>query len=393
MDTEQTNHLKAYGIAYRSLQKGNKIHWLLNYKGGSFLIPASEELKKEALLKGISFEECTEEDYKKIAEIIDKSNMEDMLLEKAPRIGIYTPPNKQPWDDAVTLALTYAEIPYKALYDVEILKEGKLKDIDWLHLHHEDFTGQYGKFYSTYKDYEWYKQDQEINERIAKELGFAKVSKLKLAIVLALREFIEKGGFLFAMCSASETLDIALAAQNLDIVPEEFDGDGYDREADSKLLFNECLVFENFKLSYDPYIYKFSDIDVSDEANRRGENGERISLFSFSAKLDFVPTMLTQCHQKILKGFLGQTTGFHKQNVKKRIIILADVPGTDEIKYIHGVWGKGMFAFLGGHDPEDFKHMVGEDATNLDLHKNSPGYRLILNNVLFPAAKKKRQKT
>ncbi|MEO0102653.1 MAG: asparagine synthetase B [candidate division WOR-3 bacterium] len=391
MDLKQTDHLKAYGIAYRALQKGINVEWLLNYRGGSFLMPKTDWGEKECRLQGVSYEIINPSEESEIRKIIQNSNMETILLEKAPKIGVYVPPNAEPWDDAVRLALEYAEIPYTTLWDKEAL-EGKLFQYDWLHLHHEDFTGQYGKFYTSYAHEKWYQEEVKMNELMAKALGFKKVSQLKLAVVKEIKRYIQEGGMVFAMCSATDTPDIALAAEATDIVPKEFDGDGIDPNYQRKLNYENCLAFENFNPVTDPYLYEHSDIDTYLEATARGPD-VYFSLFDFSAKYDPVPCMLVQNHVSLVKEFLGQNCGFRRDKIKKKVLILGEIANTEEVKYIHGNFGKGTFTFLGGHDPEDYAHRIGDPPTNLSLHKNSPGYRLILNNVLFPAAEKKPLKT
>jgi hypothetical protein len=391
MDLTQNDHLRAYGIAYRALAKGIKVEWLLNYRGGSFLFPDNEYVVKECQLKGVSYEYVDIQKEREIRKIIEENNMASILLEKAPQIAVYVPHNKEPWDDAVRLALEYAEIPYKTLWDEEVLK-GELYKYDWLHLHHEDFTGQYGKFYASYKDADWYREEVKMNEMMAKKLGFKKVSQLKLAVVKAIKKYIYDGGMVFAMCSAADTPDIALAAEATDIVPKEFDGDGVDPEYQKKLNYDNCLLFENFTVYPDPYLYEHSDIDVYQEAIARGED-VYFSLFDFSAKYDPVPCMLVQNHVSLIKEFLGQNVGFRRERLKKDVLILGEVKNTEEVKYIHKNYGKGTITCLGGHDPEDYAHRIGDPPTNLHLHKNSPGYRLILNNVLFPAAERKPKKT
>lgn len=392
MGLEQTNHLKAYGLAYHALEQGHTVKWLLNYRGGSFLMPMDEKLVLEARLKNVLFKELSGSDVAIIYATIEKENMEIVLLEKAPRIAVYTPPNKQPWDDAVTLALTYADIPFDKVFDEEVLA-GKLSQYDWLHLHHEDFTGQYGKFYGAFRYAEWYKTQQAEFEARARRLGFAKVSDEKKAVAEKIRRYVLAGGFLFAMCSACDTIDIALAARGVDIAAAEFDHDGITPGFQQKLDYDRCFAFTNFRLITDPFVYEFSDIDTSDYVKARGSDADYFTLFDFSAKYDPVPTMLTQDHVNVVKGFLGQTTGFKKSLVKKSVVIMGEDAVHGEVKYLHGNLGKGTFTFLGGHDPEDYQHAVGDPPTDLSLHVNSPGYRLILNNVLFPAAKKKKQKT
>lgn len=394
MDEGQKNHLKAYGIAYWSIkQQQTEVDWLLNYRGGSFLIKYNKNVEDECKIRGISYEIIS--DGKAIAilnEINDPAvNMEMVKLEKAPKIAVYSPKSKLPWDDAVTLVLTYAEIPYDVIYDDEILKD-KLTTYDWLHLHHEDFTGQYGRFWATFRNTQWYQDDVKYQEAAAKRNGFKKVSEMKLAVAKHIKEFCVGGGFLFAMCSGTDSFDIALAADGVDIVENMFDGDGVDPKAQQKLDYNKALAFTNFHLDMNPYRYEFSDIDVTDTRNINQSN-DYFTLFDFSAKWDIVPTMLNQNHEKVVKGFMGQTTAFRKSLVKSNITVLGENKAAEEVRYLHGEVGKGQFSFYGGHDPEDYQHMVNDPPTDLSLHPNSPGYRLILNNVLFPAAKKKHQKT
>lgn len=391
MDFIQSDHLRAYGIAYRGLEKGIKVEWLLNYRGGSFLFPDNDWVVKECKLKGVNFEYVDINKESEIRKKIEENNMASILLEKAPKIAVYVPPNKEPWDDAVRLALEYAEIPYKTLWDEEVLK-GEIYKYDWLHLHHEDFTGQYGKFYSSYKDANWYKEEVRTNEMMAKKLGFKKVSHLKLQVAKVIKKYIYDGGMVFAMCSSADTPDIALAAEATDIVPKEFDYDGVDPDYQRKLNYANCLLFENFNVYTDPYLYEHSDIDTYIEAISRGED-VYFSLFDFSAKYDPVPCMLVQNHVSLVKEFLGQNVGFRREKLKKDVLILGEVKNTEEVKYIHKNYGKGTITCLGGHDPEDYSHRIGDPPTNLSLHKNSPGYRLILNNVLFPAAERKPKKT
>jgi len=393
MDFAQTDHLKSYGIAYWIIEKGQPVDWLLNYRGGSFMCDYNDIIVAECRIRGVFFEtidgvtaagiysQVQSEDY----------NMDVVKLEKPPKVGVYAPKSILPWDDAVVLALTYAEIPHDIFWDDEVLA-GKLNEYDWLHLHHEDFTGQYGKFWANFQNTPWYIQDVQLNEGNARKNGYSKVSKLKLAVALKIRDFVLNGGFLFTMCSATDSYDVALAAQNTDICQAMFDGDPMAPDAQEKLDFSQTFAFENFKLVTDPYTYEISSIDTG-PTTISNPDADYFTLFEFSAKWDPVPTMLTQCHVNIIKGFLGQTTAFKKEYIKKSVTILAERDGTDEVKYIHGNVGKGTFTFYGGHDPEDYQHLVGDPPTELKLHKNSPGYRLILNNVLFPAAKKKKQKT
>jgi hypothetical protein len=391
MDLSQTDHLKAYGVIHRSLQRGQKVEWLLNYRGGSFLFPSDEQAVRECKLNGVAYQAVGPDEVVQIRSTVEKSNMESVMLERPTKLAVYAPPTVDPWDDAVRLVLDYAGIKYDVLWDKEVIA-GKLSQYDWLHLHHEDFTGQYGKWYASYQSQPWYQKDVAINTKTAAELGFKKVSKMDLAIVELIRQYVADGGMLFAMCSATDTPDIAWAARNTDICGAVFDGDGIDPAYGSKLDFTGCLAFENFSLMTDPFVYEHSDIDTYLEATARGPD-VYFSLFDFSAKYDPVPCMLVQDHVGLVKEFLGQNCGFRRTKVKKDVLVLADVANTEELKYIHGNFGKGTFTFLGGHDPEDYAHRIGDPPTDLSLHKNSPGYRLILNNVLFPAAEKKPLKT
>lgn len=391
MDEVQTDHLRAYGVAYRALQLGIDVEWLLNYKGGSFMMPEDPEVEKYADIQGVYYKLISSTDVANIYATIEENNMNHVLLEKAPKVAVYIPPYAEPWDDAVALALEYAGIPYDRIYDEGILS-GKLKNYDWLHLHHEDFTGQYGKFYLAYHNAEWYRREVKVNEEIARKLGYDKVWKLKHAVAREIKRYVEGGGFLFAMCSAPITLDIALASGNVDIVGSVYDGDPPDPNAEAKLDFRKTFAFTNMKLVMNPLVYEHSDVDVTREASLRGPD-TYFTLFDFSAKYDPVPTILTQDHTKVIKEFLGQDTGFRKSKIKEGVVILAEVKGTEEAKYIYGNAGKGFFSFLGGHDPEDYQHFVGDPPTDLKLHKHSPGYRLILDNVLFPAARKQKLKT
>ncbi len=394
MDSTQTDHLKAYGVVYKALQKGIKAQWLLNYRGGSFLIESADQVANMCLLMGVSSEQVTSGQVADIYREIEVENMERVELEKAPKIAVYSPPNKEPWDDAVLLALDYAEIPHDIIWDAEVLT-GALDNYDWLHMHHEDFTGQYGKFYGAFRNELWYQADVKENEDMAKKMGYTKVSQLKLAVAKTIYDYVRRGGFLFSMCSAPETIDIALAAEGVDIVPREFDGDPVDPDAQKKLDFSKTFAFENFELSFDPMVYRRSNIDTYPDRLVRFTNpkDDYFFLFQFSAKLDPVPTMLVQDHVNTVNGFMGQVTGFRKSLTKKSVIVLAQPDNFDEVRYIHGNLGRGTFTFLAGHDPEDYQHMVNDPPTDLSLHKNSPGYRLILNNVLFPAAKRKERKT
>jgi len=393
MDLNQTDHLKAYGITYRALTKGYKADWLLNYKGGSFLIDYSDELAAECRLNNVSFETITLSQATEIYSFVqsDENNMDVVRLEKAPKVAVYVPPGFQPWDDAVTLALEYAQVPYDKIWNDEILK-GDLDNYDWLHLHHEDFTGQYGKFYASFANAQWYIDQQLLYEQDAKKNGFKKVSEMMKAVSIDIKNYVGKGGFLFAMCSATDSYDIALSAIDVDICEQMYDGDAADPNAQQKLNFDNTLAFTNFKLEMNPYVYEYSDIDIQPMEVGNFEN-DYFTLFEFSAKYDPVPTMLTQCHANIIRGFMGQTSMFRRSTIKNSVIILGQRDGTDQVKYIQGNYGRGSFAFYGGHDPEDYQHAVGDPPTDLSLYKNSPGYRLILNNILFPAATKKKQKT
>ncbi|WP_372818436.1 asparagine synthetase B [Pedobacter sp.] len=393
MDENQKNHLKAYGIAYWSIKQQAEVDWLLNYRGGSFLVKYVKTVEDECKIRGVSYEILADGKVNAILNEINNPdvNMEMVKLEKTPKIAVYSPKSKLPWDDAVTLVLTYAEIPYDIIYDDEVLKD-KLTGYDWLHLHHEDFTGQYGRFWASFRNATWYREDVKNQEATAKRNGFKKVSEMKLAVAKRIKEFCAGGGFLFAMCSGTDSFDIALAAEGVDIAESMFDGDGTDANAQSKLNYNNSVAFKDFKIDMNPERYEFSDIDVTQTRNFI-ESNDYFTLFDFSAKWDLVPTMLTQDHDKVIKGFMGQTTAFRKSLVKPSITVLGENKGGNEVRYLHGEIGKGQFTFYGGHDPEDYQHQVNDPPTDLSLHPNSPGYRLILNNVLFPAAKKKPQKT
>lgn len=393
MDETQKNHLKAYGMAYWTLEKAQSVDWLLNYRGGSFLTAYSLEIENELKIRGISYEVLPDAKVSAMLTAIadPQANTDLVRLEKAPRMAVYSPKNKLPWDDAVTLVLTYAEIPYDIIYDQDVL-EGKLPTYDWLHLHHEDFTGQYGRFWANFRNAPWYQAEVRSNEQMAAEMGFDKVSEMKLAVAKSIRDFTAGGGFLFAMCSGTDSFDIALAAEGVDICEAMFDGDPADPDAQEKLDFSKTFAFQNFVLDANPYNYEFANIDVSPMRPVNQQNDVFV-LFDFSAKWDVVPSMLTQCHQKVIRGFMGQTTAFRKEVIKPDVLIMGENKALNEARYIHGEYGKGTWTFYGGHDPEDYQHMVGDPPTDLNLHPNSPGYRLILNNVLFPAARKKKQKT
>ena len=393
MDESQKNHLKSYGIAYWVLSKDIEVKWLLNYRGGSFLIQHYPDIQAECVIRGVSFENLSDAHANGILNEIASPdvNQDAVSMFKAPKIAVYSPPNKLPWDDAVTLVLTYAEIEYDIVYDEEIMN-GKLSDYDWLHLHHEDFTGQHGKFWRTYQHMPWYQEDVRLNRQLAERLGFLKVSEMKLAVASEMKKYVSNGGFLFAMCAATDTYDIALSAAGIDIVESMFDGDPAYPDMNEKLDYSRTFAFRNFQLVKDPNIYEFSDIDVTDTRMVLREN-DYFTLFEFSAKWDPIPTMLCQNHNNVIKGFMGQTTAFRKDLIKSDVVIMGENKALNEARYIHGEQGQGFWTFYGGHDPEDYRHLVGDPATDLNLYPNSPGYRLILNNVLFPSAKKKKQKT
>ena len=394
MDKAQKDHLKAYGTAFWILGEEINVEWILNYRGGSFMIDTYAQVEKECRVRGVSYEIIDPEQTLAIYNEVEMNNMDVVLLEKSPKIAIYSPPNKQPWDDAVTLALSYAEVPYKTIWDEDVFN-GALSEYDWLHLHHEDFTGQYGKFYRNYHTASWYINQKKQFEDMAKQLGFSSVHNQKKALAQIIKNYVVNGGFLFAMCSATDSFDIALAAQNVDVAHSVFDGTPIQKNANKKLDFGNALAFSNFQIIPDPMVYEYSDIDYppSDNPTVRGAEADYFSLFEFSAKYDPVPTMLTQNHVSVVKGFMGQTTGYHRDKIKKHILIMGEDPSTPQVKYLHGNHGQGTFTFLGGHDPEDYQHFVGDPQTDLSLHRNSPGYRLILNNILFPAARKKERKT
>lgn len=394
MNASQTDHLKAYGMVYNHLQDGYTVKWLLNYDGGSFIVDYDESLVKKSRIRNVAIEVISDEKTNQILQQVQQSdvNMSAVKLDKAPEIAVYTPEQSMPWDDAVTLALSYAEVPYDKVYDEDVLN-GKLSQYDWLHLHHEDFTGQYGKFWVSYRNAPWYIQQVQRNERQARELGFSKVSNAKKAVARKIKEYIKQGGFMFAMCSGTDTFDIALSAQNVDIVPKPFDGDPPDPNAKENLDYSRTLAFEDYEIITNPNRYEHADIDVPVKINEVSEKLDFFSLFEFSAKWDPVPSMLTQNHVSSIKGFYGQTTAFRKDKVKESVVIMAESAGRDWVKYLHGNYGKGTFTFYAGHDPEDYTHRVNDPPTDLSLHPNSPGYRLILNNILFPAAKKKKRKT
>ena len=390
MDEAQTDHLRSYGLAYWILEKTQTdVEWLLNYRAGSFLAEDLPSVRERARSVGVTTEPMSEEKVQSIYAIIEEENMEKVMLEKAPKVAVYSPDYAEPWDDAVTLVLNYSLIPFETFYDKEVL-EGDISKYDWIHLHHEDFTGQFGKFYGSFKYADWYRSQVTRNQLEAQKFGFKKVSELKLAVARGIKKFVLDGGFLFAMCSAADSIDVALAANGVDIVSKELDGDDIDPLAQSKLDYDQCFVFRDFKLITDPMIYEFSDIDISN--NYAGDSGT-FRLFEFSAKIDPIPTMLTQNHRNVIDGFFGQTTAFRKSLLKPYVVVMGENSDGVSVKYIRADMGKGFISFYGGHDPADESHVVGEGPTRLELHKNSPGYRLILNNILFPAAKKKERKT
>lgn len=392
-ETSQQNHLKAYGITYWALDKSYKANWLLNYRGGSFLLPDAEQIRRECQIRGVTFEVLSDGEANSILDEISSpsQNMENVILEKAPKIAVYTPPGKQPWDDAVTMVLTYAEIPFTAIYDEEVLNDALLL-YDWLHLHHEDFSGQYGKFFGAYRNAPWYIEQKKEAEALAAKMGYDKVSQEKLAVAQKIRNFVIGGGFMFAMCSATDSFDIALAAEGVDICEPMFDGDASEPNYQAKIDYNNSFAFKDFILERNPVVYEFSDIDTTNGRTVLMDN-DYFTLMDYSAKWDPIPSMLCQNHTQLVKGFMGQTTAFRAEKVKSNVLVMGENKQTGEARYIHGTKGKGMFTYYGGHDPEDYQHRVGDAPTVLDLHPNSPGYRLILNNVLFPAARKKKLKT
>ncbi|MBG7628914.1 MAG: asparagine synthetase B [Bacteroidetes bacterium] len=393
-DVTQTNHLKAYGITYWTLEKGNTAKWLLNYEGGSFLLEDNEATRNECKIRGVTFQVISDAQAAQILKEISSpsKNMEAVVLEKAPKIAVYSPKNKMPWDDAVTMVLTYAEIPFDVVYDEEVLNE-KLLMYEWLHLHHEDFTGQFGKFYGSYRTAPWYIEQKKSSEALASRLGYSKVSQEKLAVALKIRDFVIGGGFMFAMCSATDSFDISLSAEGVDICETMFDGDPSEKDYQQKIDYNKTFAFKDYTLVRNPTEYEFSSIDMTSKRRSVQRTSDYFSLKEYSAKWDPIPTMLCQNHTQLVKGFMGQTTAFDRDAIKSNVLVMGELKSNREARYIHGVKGKGMFTFYGGHDPEDYQHRVGDPKTELDLFPNSPGYRLILNNVLFPAAKKKKQKT
>jgi|TARA_B110000003_G_scaffold268731_1_gene298759 hypothetical protein len=394
MDAEgQKSHLKAYGITYWALNKQQDVKWLLNYRGGSFLIPFVDSIEKECLIRGVSYELLSNQKVESILNEIKSpsKNMDAVILEKAPKIAVYSPNGNQPWDDAVTMVLTYAEIPYETIYDTEVLNDALLL-YDWLHLHHEDFTGQYGKFYRAYRNAAWYINQQQTAEKLAFSLGYNKVSDQKLAVAKKIREYVLGGGFMFAMCSATDSFDVALAAYEVDICEPMFDGDGTSPNYQSKLDYSKTFAFRDFIIERDPKVYEFSNIDMT-QKRQISKELDYFTLMDYSAKWDPIPTMLNQNHTVLVKGFMGQTTSYNRDLIKSNVLVMGENKANGEARYIHGIKGKGFFTFYGGHDPEDYTHRIGDPKTELDLHPTSPGYRLILNNVLFPAARKKKQKT
>jgi len=394
MDASQSNHLKAYGIIFNHLEAGETGIWLLNYRGGSFITHNNNDIVRKSRIRNVDIELISDNEAERIIREVEQPdvNMAAVNLERAPTIAVYSPPQAQPWDDAVTLALDYAEVPYDIIYDREVLN-GELENYDWLHLHHEDFTGQYGKFWASYRNMPWYIEEVTRMEALAEELNFNKVSDLKLAVAQEIQNYVGAGGFLFAMCSGTNTLDIALAAADTDIVPEQFDGDPVDRNANEMLDYSNTFAFENFVVNTDPYIYQHGNIDIEVNLDRVSESLDFFTLFDFSAKWDPVPSMLTQNHVSSIKGFYGQTTAFNRDKIKSHVVILGESPGRDQVKYLHGNYGMGTFTFYAGHDPEDYQHRVNDPPTDLSLHTNSPGYRLILNNILFPAAQEQKLET
>lgn len=394
MDLEQSNHLKAYGIAYYAVSNQIDMSWLLNYRGGSFMCAYTSLIENECRVRGVSYQVIADIQAQQILNEIAavENNMNEIRLTKEPKIAVYSPKNKLPWDDAVTLVLTYAEIPYTVIYDEEVIK-GELPKYDWLHLHHEDFTGQYGKFWASYRNAKWYQDDVKENEERALRLGFSKVSQMKLAVAKNIRNFVGGGGYLFAMCSGPDSYDVALSADGVDICDVMFDGDPMDPQAQKKLNYDNCFAFTDFIIETNPYVYEISDIDVKTSVHLTNKSNDFFTLFDFSAKWDPVPTMLCQNHLKVIPGFMGQTTAFRKERIKPTVTIMGEAAQFNEARYIHGEYGKGTWTFYSGHDPEDYQHLVNDPPTDLNLFPNSAGYRLILNNVLFPAAKKQQQKT
>ena len=392
MDGKQSNHLRAYGLVYQAIASGERAEWLLNYRGGSFLLPGVEHVQRNAALLGVTVETMTGSGLASLRAKIEESNMEAVPLEKAPEVAVYTPPNSSPWDDAVTLALEYAGIPYERIWDPEVLTDG-LDQYDWLHLHHEDFTGQYSKFYLSYAGSAWLRDEVERNEAVASEFGFGNVPELKKAVAGAIRSYVEGGGLLFAMCTATETLDLALAGSDVDLAASFADGTPPDAAAESRMSWERALAFAGARLVLDGSVSAYSDIDGHQVNTPWRKTLGSFELFDFSAKIDPVPAMLTQSHERVLPDFYGLTTSFTAERLKAGVVVLGSDDTIGVVKYLHGQVGEGSFTFLGGHDPEDPQHLVGDPPTDLDLNRNSAGYRLILNNVLYPAARKKALKT
>jgi hypothetical protein len=392
MDDEQRNHLRAYGLVYNALRDGQKGEWLLNYRGGSYLLPDLPELRRRAALAGVSVEPADEGRVTAIRRELAGGNMDAVPLEKAPRIAIYTPPTAQPWDDAVTLALQYAGIAFDKVWDEQVL-DGKLSDYEWVHLFHEDFTGQQNKLYLGYRDAPWFVDQRRRALATAAQYRMASVPALKKAVAEGIRQYVERGGFLFAMCGATESLDLAIAGQGVDFAGAAVDGTPPDADADRRMTWARAMAFRDAHIE-SPFLNALSDIDGHqvNVPGRRQPLGA-FTLFGFSAKFDPVATMLVQSHRAVVRDFYGVTTSFTKRTLKPSVTVLAQEEGAPWVKYIHGDYGKGSWTFLGGHDPEDAQHAIGNAPTDLSLHPSSPGYRLILNNVLFPAAKKKPLKT
>ena len=384
MDRDQANHLRAYGLTYHVIDGGLEAEWLLNYRGGSFLLPDTEGVRREAALRGVSVTPIEGGELARIRARIQNENMEAVPLETAPRVAIYTPPNTPPWDDAVTLALEYADIPYETIWDAEVL-EGRLEDFDWLHLHHEDFTGQYSKFFLTYAGTGWLQDEVRRNEEMARRFGHPNVPELKRAVAEQIRSFVVDGGFLFAMCSATETLDLALASHSVDITASYANGRSPDPDASERMDWDRALAFQGADIQTSASINAFSDIDSHQVNTPWREPLGAFTLFEFSAKIDPIPSMLVQNHESVIPDFYGLTTAFRADRLKPGATILAREG--NRVKYLTGMAGEGSWTFYGGHDPEDPEHQIGDAPTNLGLHPNSPGYRLILNNILFPAAK------
>ncbi|MGM0506560.1 MAG: asparagine synthetase B [Bacteroidota bacterium] len=394
MDSSQGDHLRAYGITFRHLAEGGSAEWLLHYRGGSFLLPEDDEILLEAQRLQVDVERISENELLRLRSQLEQPDQQTtrIQLNEAPQIAVYAPPGAMPWNDAVRLALDYAEVPYERIYDRDVL-DGSLDSFDWVHLHHEDFTGQHGKFWSLYNQSPWYIESVRYQNQLAEELGYASVSSLKRSVAQRIRSYVVQGGYLFAMCSGPNTLDIALAAGELDIVAEPFDGDPPDEQVNDHLDYSNTFAFENFQIETDPYEYRHGTIDIEPDLDRRTEELDYFTLFDFSPEWDPVPAMLTQNHESSIRGFFGQTTAFRSEVIKSSVTVLGEASGRREVKYLYGRLGEGTFTFYAGHDPEDYTHRVNDPPTDLSLHPNSPGYRLILNNILFPAAEPPRQKT